>query len=95
MSNFIARVQLSNGTHTNYTLLRDRLIEIGFTKRVISKKGIQYRLPNGNYRIESDKDVLVVLSAVQKIAQSMDKEPMVLIVEVKGDGMAWGGLQVC
>lgn len=95
MPNFIVRVQLSVESGQNYTLLRDSLLNIGFTKRVKSKEGVEYRLPNGNYRIESDKNITTILTAVQQIAVRIDRTPMIFITEVKEKGMAWAGLQRC
>ena len=95
MANFIVRVQLSVESGQNYTLLRDSLLNIGFTKRVKSKEGIEYRLPNGNYRIESDRDVTTILTAVQQVAARIDRTPMILVTEVNEKGMAWAGLERC
>jgi hypothetical protein len=95
MANFILRVQLSIESNQRYTLLRDRLINIGFTKRVKSKEGTEYRLPNGNYRIESNKDIITILSAVQQVAATVDPAPQIFIVEAKEKGTAWAGLQQC
>lgn len=95
MANFIVRVQLSVESGQNYTLLRDSLLNIGFTKRVKSKEGIEYRLPNGNYRTESDRDVTTILTAVQQVAARIDRTPMILVTEVKEKGMAWAGLERC
>lgn len=95
MANFIVRVQLSVETNQRYTLLRDRLLNMGFTKRVTSKEGIEYRLPNGNYRIDSNKDITTILTAVQQVAATVDQAPQIFIVEAKEKGMAWAGLQRC
>ncbi len=95
MANFIARVQLSTENNQRYTLLRDRLINIGFTKRIKSKEGVEYRLPNGNYRIESNKDIVSILTAVQQVAATIDPAPQIFIVETKEKGTAWAGLERC
>ena len=96
MSKFIVRVQLSVSTNNMYTMLRDRLIKIGFTKRIKSREGIEYRLPNGNYYIESSSNIDTIIAAVKKIALGIDKTPMVLVTEVlPKDGMTWFGLERC
>lgn len=95
MSNFIVRVELSVESHNRYTWIRDHLLAIGFTKRVTGSDGREYRLPTGNYRIESNADKMEILTAVQKIALAIDKAPLILVCDVKEKGMAWYGLQVC
>ncbi len=83
MTTFIVRVQLTKEISSHYTLLRDRLLKIGFTKRIKSKIGEEYRLPNGNYLIESNSDLNVIFDAVHKIALTVDKNPMILITNQK------------
>lgn len=96
MSIFIVRVQLTHETSSHYTLLRDRLLNIGFTKRIKSKEGIEYRLPNGNYLIESSSNLNTVFDAVYKVAHTVDRTPMILITEAKEKGgNTWSGLQKC
>lgn len=93
MSTFIVRVQLTNESPAHYTKLRDNLLAIGFTKRIKSKEGVEYRLPNGNYLIDSDRDIDTVSNAVKKIAFAIDRTPMILITESKTN--VWIGLEVC
>jgi len=95
MAQFIARVQLSLEISGNYTRLRDALLNIGFTKRVRSKEGVEYRLPNGNYRVESNKSLDEVTTAVAQIARSIDRNSQIFVCEVKENGMSWNGLQRC
>lgn len=95
MATFIIRVQLTKESPAHYTLLRDRLLAIGFTKRIKSKDGIEYRLPNGNYLIVSDKDIDTIFNAVQKVALTVDQSPMILVTEAKEKGNTWIGLQKC
>ena len=93
MAIFILRVQLTIESNTNYTLLRDRLLNIGFTKRIKSKNGIEYRLPNGNYLVDSSKDIDTIYKAVEKVALSVDRTPMILLTESKEN--TWSGLTKC
>lgn len=95
METFIVRIQLTNESSANYTLLRDRLLDIGFTKRIKSKEGVEYRLPNGNYLIVSNSNLDTIFNAVYKIAHTIDKTPMILVTEVKEKGNSWSGLQKC
>ncbi|MEJ7677026.1 MAG: hypothetical protein WKG06_03950 [Segetibacter sp.] len=95
MATFIVRVQLTNEKSTHYTLLRDRLIAIGFTKRIKSKEGVEYRLPNGNYLIEGNYSIDEIHNAVKKVALSIDKTPMILVTEATISGNSWSGLQRC
>lgn len=95
MPNYLLRVQLTNGTVARYTLLRDRLLQIGFTKRIKDKIGIEWRLPNGNYYIQSLKDLDIVLQAAKAVIATVDTRPMVVLVEVPKGGMIWYGLQKC
>ena len=95
MSIFIVRVQLSVENQKYYTMVRDGLLRIGFTKRIESGEGIQYRLPNGNYKVESDRDPSTILTAVQQVVLRIDRKAMIFVTEVKEKGMAWSGLQQC
>lgn len=95
MATFIVRVQLTRESTAHYTLLRDRLLDKGFTKRIRSKSGIEYRLPNGNYMIVSDRSIEVIFDVVQKVALTVDKTPMILVTEAKENGDLWAGLQKC
>lgn len=90
---FIVRVQLTKESPAHYTILRDNLLDIGFTKRIKSKQGIEYRLPNGNYLIDSDHDLDTITNAVKKVASRVDRTPMILITESKSN--EWVGLQKC
>ena len=93
---FIARVQLTREINSHYTLLRDRLIAIGFTKRIKSAQGIEYILPNGSYLIKTESDIDTVFRAVQKVAYTVDSTPQILVTESKEKGgNVWSGLQVC
>lgn len=93
MAIFILRVQLTIESNANYTLLRDRLLNIGFTKRIKSKNGIEYRLPNGSYLVDSSKDIDTIYKAVEKVALSVDRTPMILLTESKEN--TWLGLIKC
>jgi hypothetical protein len=95
MANYLLRVQLSIGTDAYYTAQRDRLINIGFTKRIKDKAGIEWRLPNGNYYIQTESDLDTVMIAVRKVVATVDKQPMVVLVEVPKGQMTWYGLQKC
>ena len=95
MSIFIVRVQLTKEISAKYTLLRDRLLAIGFTKRIKTIQGVEYRLPNGNYLIESNSQIDSIIKAVQKIALTLDKNPMILVTESKEKGNSWVGLEKC
>lgn len=95
MAKYIVRVQLSVEDTRYYTLLRDGLLNIGFTKRITSVNGVEYRLPNGNYRVESDKTPTEVLTAVQQVAYRIDRNAMILVTAIMPKGMAWAGLDQC
>lgn len=97
MGKFIIRVQFSIEDQRRYTLLRDSLLnlKVGFTKRIKSIEGIEYRLPNGNYYIECDNTPKEVLNTVRNIANQIDKSPMILVTDVKDKGWAWVGLERC
>jgi len=95
MPTFIVRIQLTHESPKRYTLLRDRLIAIGFTKRIKSKQGVEYRLPNGNYLTRSEQNIDVIFNAVFKVAHTVDKTPMILVTESTENGNTWSGLQKC
>ena len=95
MSIFIIRVQLTKESTPTYTILRDRLLAIGFTKRIKSFSGIEFRLPNGNYSIESNSHIDTIFDAVYKVAMAIDNNSMILVTEAKVKGNTWSGLQKC
>ena len=93
MKKYILRVQLSIQTDRNYTILRDSLLKVGFTKRIKSKAGVEYRLPNGNYYVETTTSMDDVFEMAKKIALQVTPDAMVLLTEV--NSMTWSGLQKC
>ncbi len=66
MKLFLVWVQLSDKNTGYYSLLKDKLIEAGFKKRITFIEGVEYWLPNGNYKIETDKSPSGVLTDVSK-----------------------------
>jgi len=90
MATFIVRVQLTNGTIQNYTILKNALLRVGFTKKIVAADGTAYNLPNGNYLGESDKDVMGVLEVVKRVLGRIgDTKAMVLVTESAKKGNAW------
>ena len=93
MATFIVRVQLTNGTIRNYTILKNALLKIGFTKQIVSKEGESYILPNGNYLGESEKTVIEILEIVKLVIKKIgDPKAQVLVTESKKGGNAWVNL---
>jgi len=95
MSIFIVRVQLTREDTAKYTILRDKLLAAGFTKRISSQTGIEYRLPNGNYLAKTSDNLDKVFKVVHAIALTVDRNPMILITEAKDGGNTWSGLEKC
>ncbi len=97
MAIFIIRVQITHETNPNYTFLRDGLLNlgVGFTKRITDKDGVQWRLPNGNYAIDTNSTVEAVFKAVLNVALKTDQNPMIVVVKAEPKGMMWSGLQRC
>ena len=95
MANYILRVEFLNESKSKYKDLRDELRIIGFTKRVTSNDKIEYRLPNGNYLLVSSKSASTILNAVKIIAEKIDKNPLILLTEVREDRIYWDNLQKC
>ena len=92
MATFIVRVQLDNGTMQDYTKLKNLLLHVGFTKKIINKEGFPYILPLGNYLGESDKDKFEVLTIVQRQVEKVRKRYQILVTESVRAGSAWAGL---
>lgn len=97
MANFMVRVELTNGTYNMYTALRDGLfnLNVGFTKRITDKDGIEWRLPTGNYRIETTGSIEQIIKTVQSVALQLDRTPMIVVNEYDRKGIVWAGLQKC
>lgn len=93
MAMYIIRVQLTRESPNSYTVLRDKLLNAGFTKRIKNDEGIEYRLPNGNYLAISDRPIGEIFEVVKSIVSKIDRTPHILITEAKGN--IWSGLQKC
>ncbi len=93
MATFIVRVQLTNGTIGNYTVLKNALLKVGFSKKIIASDGSSYILPNGNYLGISEKTVVEILEIVKSVVFKIgDKKAMILVTEAKQKGNAWVNL---
>lgn len=97
MKKYLVRVQLTSETNARYTLVRDRLLNVGFTKRVKSKEGVEYRLPTGNYYTECKNTTDEVYTIVANLVFGIDKRAMIVISRVSDEphSMSWANLQVC
>lgn len=94
MATLIVRVQLTNGTVQNYTVLKNALLRVGFTKKITATDGTSYNLPNGNYLGESDKSAVQILEVVKRVLSRIgDTKAMVLVTEAANKGNAWINLQ--
>jgi hypothetical protein len=82
MKPFIVRVQLSNETPGNYTILKNALLKVGFSKKIVAKTGVSYILPNGNYLAESEKESEAILEIVKSVTIHIgDAKAMILVSE--------------
>lgn len=95
MGNYLVRVQLNPETNQSYTMLRNGLIKLGFTKRITDTSNIEWRLPNGNYYITTNNEKEWVINAVQSIALKINKNPMIVVAKVETKGLIWSGLEKC
>ena len=80
-STFIVRIQLIKEIVSNYKLVNNGLSTIGFSKNIKSKQGVEYRLPNGNYLIETSKTIEEITDIVINIVTKIDKKAYILITE--------------
>lgn len=94
MATLLLRVSLTVETVANYTYIKERLIEIGFSKKIKSADGIYYRLPNGNYIIDTNYTVKEILDKVISIVLKIDKTPQIVLTETADKGTRWYGLSV-
>ena len=97
MKKYLVRVQLTAETTARYTWIRDQLIKAGFTKRVKSREGVEYRLPNGNYYTECQNTTNEVYTIVANIVFSIDKNAMIVVVRESDEpqSMSWSNLDRC
>lgn len=97
MKKYLVRVELTTETHTRYTWVRDHLLKVGFTKRVKSRNGTEYRLPTGNYYTECENTTDEVYTIVANIVFILDKGAMIVVSRVSDEpqSMNWSNLQVC
>jgi len=93
MPNYFLRVQLSIEERRYYTTLRKKLEAIGYTKLIVDKEGVSWRLPNGNYYVKSTRTIESVLSVTKPIVLSVDTKAQVVLVEAPKGGLMWFGLQ--
>lgn len=95
MAIFIVRVQLTREDPAQYTILRDKLLSAGFTKRIKSQAGVEYRLPNGNYLAQTTDSLDKVYDVVRSIAITVDRNSMILVTQATEKGNTWSGLERC
>lgn len=93
MAKYLLRVQLSVETSRNYTVLRDKLLAVGFTKRIKNKEGVEWRLPNGNYYVESNKTLEEIMNIIRPVILNYDTKAQIVFAEVSG--MTWINLEKC
>ena len=95
MPDFMVRVQFREESQRKYTKLKSKLQDIGFSKGIKSKQGLQFVLPNGNYMFTADGNSMDLLPVVQNVAFQIEENPMILISEIREKGCAWSGLEPC
>ena len=95
MSTFIVRVQLTNDTANNYTVLKDALLKSGFSKIITGRNKTPYVLPTGNYLIDSEKTVDDILGTVQLVLKRVgDTNAQAMVIETKKGGTSWVNLPI-
>jgi hypothetical protein len=83
MNWYIVRVILHNDTlGTSYTLLHQRMANIGFLPQMTSDTGTVVELPGGMYFGYSLLDTPSVRNAVQNVARTVDANVYVLAMQV-------------
>lgn len=94
---YLVRVELSREIRAQYTLVRDGLLARGFTKRVKSKDGVEYRLPNGNYYTEATNTTDEIYSIVAQVVSRIDPKASIVVSRISDEpgSMTWANLQKC
>jgi hypothetical protein len=85
MATFIVRVMLTKEIQSNYRIIKDRLLQLGFSKEITSKNNNRFRLPNGNYLINTNNDIDTVFNTVRDVVYTIDKLAMILVTQSNGD----------
>jgi len=83
MKQYILRVSLSVELDKNYKALKDKLINLGYTKLITDRNGNKHRLPNGNYLINSALDIDAIHKETTKTILTLDPKALILLVESK------------
>lgn len=94
---YLVRVELTHEIIAQYTLVRDGLLERGFTKRIKSLDGIEYRLPNGNYYCEGTNTADEIFKIVTEVVFRIDAKASVVVARLieEPGSMSWANLQRC
>lgn len=93
MKTFIVRVQLTNELVRNYTVLKNNLLQVGFSKVIEASDKSKYILPNGNYLGKSEKTASEILSIVRRVLIKIgDPNAQVLVVESAPKSISWVNL---
>lgn len=92
MTTFILRFQLSNGTLTNYKILKSYLLKVGFSKEITASDNTKYVLPQGQYIAISERPKEEILEIAKKQAFKIDRRCQILVVESVKKGCTWVNL---
>lgn len=78
MSRYTTRIELYQGEFTDYELLDQEMKKMKFSTTIKDGFGHEYQLPAGEYNIETEDDVELVLAKAKKAASNVRKETNLL-----------------
>jgi hypothetical protein len=90
MNSYTVRIELHSDNYTDFINLHTEMIRSGFSRTIVSGKGVIYQLPRAVYTIESWSDSKYILSLAQKAVNATKKTAEILVA--KTSGWAWSGL---
>jgi hypothetical protein len=90
MPTFITRVELHHADEEDYKTLHAAMEDEGFSRTVVSDKGVRYHLPTAEYGRQGDLTKQDVLNSAKTAANITGCKFAVIVTE--SNGSTWGGL---
>ncbi len=90
MTSYTTRVELHNASSADYQHLHAAMQAQGFSRTIVSDKGIRYQLPTAEYNLEGSLTRADVLARAKVAAAKVKPSFEVLVTE--SDGRTWHGL---
>lgn len=90
MARYTVRIELHSATWDHYKKLYEHMARAGYTDILTSGEGVKYKMPPGEYNIETSQTRDQVLESAKSCAGKVVTKYAVLVTE--SAGRSWDGL---